>query len=356
MKLLFGILAGTALITATFAGNALADGKLNFVSFGGGYTDSQKKAFVDPFRKETGITVNIEDYTGGLGEIRAQVEAGNVAWDVVDVELQDLVRGCDEGLFERVDNVKLPNSPNGVSPADDYLSGTLHECGVGSIVWSNVLAYNNNAFPNAKPTKVEDFFDTKKFAGKRGAQKKPQVMMEWALIADGVPAGDVYKVLATRAGVDRAFAKLDTIKKDIVWWETHAQAPQLLADGEVSMTVTANGRMYGAIVDEGQPFTVIWDRQIWNLDLWAIPKGSKDADLARKFISFAARPDRMADQTNYISYGPVRRSAAELIAPKMKPYMPTTAKNFNNAIANDFEFWASYNDELSERFNAWLAK
>jgi putative spermidine/putrescine transport system substrate-binding protein len=346
---------GVAIAIASFSSVAAkAEESLVFVSFGGGYTASQKAAFIDPFVAESGVKVNIEDYSGGLAEIRSQVEAGNVMWGVIDVEMQDMVLGCDEGLFENVSDIVLPASPNGTAAADDYLENTLHECGVGSIVWSNVIAFNNNAFPGDKPSTVKDFFDTKKFKGKRGVMKKPQVILEWALIADGVSGDKVYEVLSTEAGVDRAFAKLDTIKDQVVWWETHAMAPQLLADREVSMTTAANGRMYGAIVEEKQPFTVIWDHQIWNLDLWAIPKGSKNIEQARAFIAASARPERMADQTNYISYGPVRKSAAELIKPEIKPYMPTAAGNFDNAIPNGFEFWADFGGELSERFNVWL--
>ena len=291
------------------------------------------------------------DYNGGLGEIRAQVEAQNVSWDVVDVEMQDLVRGCDEGLFERLEGTDLPAAPDGTAAADDFLPDTLHQCGVGSIVWSTIIAYRTDRFVDQKPSAIKDIFDLKTFPGKRGAMKKAQVLLEWALIADGVPAGDVYKVLATEEGVDRAFGKLDTIEGDIVWWDTHAQAPQLLADGEVVMTIAANGRMFTAISQEKQPFAIIWDHQIWNLDLWAIPKGSAKSQAARQFIAFASRPDRMAEQTRYISYGPVRRAAA--VDPAIQPYLPTAQANFSTAIRNDFEFWADHADQLDERSLTW---
>ena len=87
--------------------------------------------------------------------------------------------------------------------------------------------------PTGRPT-IADLFDLQKFPGKRALQKDPFVNLEWALIADGVAIKDVYKVLGTPEGVDRAFKKLDTIKKDVVWWEAGAQPPQLLADGRSS--------------------------------------------------------------------------------------------------------------------------
>jgi putative spermidine/putrescine transport system substrate-binding protein len=339
---------------ALLGGTALAADTITLASFGGAYGDSQKKAYTEPFHELTGTQVSLTEYNGGLGEIRAQVEAQDVTWDIVDVEMQDAVRGCDDGLFESLKDLKLPAAGNGTPASADFLPGTLTDCGVGSIVWSTILAVRNDKFPGAKPTTIKDFFDLKNFPGKRGAMKKPQSLLEWALIADGVANEDVYKVLATEDGVARAFAKLDTIKKDVVWWETHAQAPQLLADGEVTMTMAANGRIFDAIHNDKQPFSIIWDHQIWNLDLWAIPKGSKHAKDAKAFIEFAAKPEQLAAQTKYISYGPVRKSAAAMVDAEIANQLPTAAANFKTALQNDFQFWAEKGDELNERFNVWL--
>src|SRR5262249_51604064 len=342
--------SGLALGSAAVAADAVT-----LASFGGAYSESQKKAYVEPFQASSGTKVEMTEYNGGLGEIRSQVESGNVAWDVVDVEMQDAVRGCDDGLFEPLKDLKLPAAGN-VPASEDFLPGTLTDCGVGSIVWSTVLAVRDDKFPNGKPATIKDFFDLAKFPGKRGAMKKPATLLEWALIADGVDNADVYKVLATEEGVARAFAKLDTIKKSVVWWETHAQAPQLLADGEVVMTMAANGRIFDAIHKDKQKFTIVWDHQIWNLDLWSVLKGSKNAAAAKTFIAFAARADRLADQTNYISYGPVRKSAAAMVKAEIQDQLPTAPGNFATALQNDFQFWADHGDELNERFNVWLNK
>ena len=134
---------------------------------------------------------------------------------------------------------------------------------------------------------MADFFDLDKFPGKRGMRRGPKPNLEFALIADGVPAAEVYDVLSTDAGIDRAFAKLDTIKDSVVWWEAGAQPPQLLADGEVVMTTAYNGRIFNAVAAEGKPFTIVWDGQIYDLDLWVIPKGAKNKDLAMDFLSFS---------------------------------------------------------------------
>lgn len=352
-----GCLLAQAILASYFAflgGTAFGADAITVASFGGAYGDSQKKAYTEPFQQLTGKPVSMTEYNGGLGEIRAQVESGDIAWDVVDVEMQDAVRGCDDGLFEPLKGLKLPAATNGAPASEDFLPGTLTDCGVGSIVWSTILAVRDDKFPAGKPTSINDFFDLKKFPGKRGAMKKPQTLLEWALIADGVANDNVYKVLATEEGLARAFAKLDTIKKNVVWWETHAQAPQLLADGEVTMTMAANGRIFDAIHNDKQPFSIIWDHQIWNLDLWVVLKGTKHAEVAKAFIEFAAKPEQLAAQTKYISYGPVRKSAAAMVNPEIADQLPTATANFKTALQNDFQFWADHGDELNERFNVWL--
>ena len=208
----------------------------------------------------------------------------------------------------------------------------------------------------ASPEAIADYFNVKKFPGKRGARKNAKPNLEFALMADGVPAKKVYEVLSTEAGLDRAFKKWGTIKDHVVWWEAGAQPPQLLADGEVAMTTAYNGRLFNAIVNEKKPFVIVWDGQIWDLDLWVIPKGSRNLENALKFIAYSTDTVRNWDQSNYISYGPVRKSAQALLAPKMVPHMPTSPVNFKNALQNDYQFWADNQDEINERWAAWLAK
>ncbi|MBC6443085.1 MAG: ABC transporter substrate-binding protein [Rhodobacteraceae bacterium] len=354
------LLTGAA-FAALMAGTAPAK-DLTVVSWGGAYTKSQTEAYHKPWAAMTGKSIVSEDYNGGLSEIKAQVEAGNVTWDVVDVELSDAVRACDEGLAEEIDMSVLPPAPDGTPAAEDFIKGTLDvPCAVPTIVWSTIFAYDSEKMADG-PTTIADFFDTAKFPGKRGLKKSPKVNLEMALMADGVAAGDVYAILSTPEGVDRAFAKLDSIKSEVVWWEAGAQPPQLLADGEVAMTTAFNGRIFNAVAAEGKPFEIVWDGQVWDLDLWIIPKGAPNKETALDFIAFSTDTQRLADQASWISYGPARQSSAPLVASynsrpdlKMAPHMPTAPENFRNALQNDFEFWADNQDELNERFNTWLA-
>ena len=341
---------------------AFAAGDLTVVSWGGAYTRSQVKAYHEPFTKKTGIKISSEDYNGGLAQIKAQVESGNVTWDVVDLEPSDVARACDEGLLEDIDHEMLPPAPDGTPASEDFLEGTLQPCSVPLIVWSTVYAYDSSKFPGAKPATISDFFDTGAFPGKRGLRKTPLVNMEWALMADGVPTSEVYEVLESEEGRDRAFAKLDTIKSSVVWWEAGAQPPQMLADGEVAMTSAYNGRLFNAIVKEKKPFVIVWDGQIWALDVWAIPKGAPNLQEALEFVKYSSTSEALAEQARWISYGPARQSSIAMISTHvetgepMAGHMPTAPDNFKTALATNTPFWTDNQDELNEIFSNWLAR
>jgi putative spermidine/putrescine transport system substrate-binding protein len=353
------LLLGTA-ATVFVAGTAAAN-DLTVVSWGGAYTKSQVEAYQKPWMAKTGKTIISEDYNGGLAEVKAQVEAGNVTWDIVDVELSDAVRGCDEGLFEEIDASILPPGTDGTPAEEDFIEGSINDCAVANIVWSTIFAYDKAVLADG-PSSLADFFDLEKFPGKRGIRKSPKANLEMALIGDGVAPDEVYDLLETDEGIDRAFAKLDSIKDQVVWWEAGAQPPQLLADGEVVMTTAYNGRIFNAAIGEGQDFEIVWDGQVLDFDLWAIPKGAPNLENALDFLVFSTETEQLANQASWISYGPARKSAGPLVGlyndgkTEMGPHMPTAEANLTTALVNNFEFWADNQDELDERFSAWLAQ
>jgi putative spermidine/putrescine transport system substrate-binding protein len=353
----------TLILTTALTGFAFAAAAQEVVvmSWGGAYGTSQVEAYNKPFTEATGIKTTMIDADNPATPIKAQVEAGNVTVDVADVEYSDAVRLCDEGLLEPIDPAILPAAPDGTPATEDFVEGAINDCSVANIVWSTIYAYDTTKFADGAPTTMADFFDTAKFPGKRGLRKGAKANLEMALMADGVPAGEVYDALETAEGVDRAFAKLDTIKSDVVWWEAGAQPPAMLAAGDVTMTTAYNGRIFNAAVAENQPFNIVWDGQIMDFDLFVVPKGAPNKDAAMQYIAFATGTQPLADQAKYISYGPARKSSGPLVGlyqdgkTEMGPQMPTAEANLANALVNNFEFWADKDTELNERFNAWLA-
>ncbi|MTI10151.1 ABC transporter substrate-binding protein [Curvivirga aplysinae] len=345
------LLTTSVLAAATFGVAATAQAEsLTVLSWGGAYASSQREAYYKPYTAATGTQIVEDEFNGELAKIKAQVEAGNVTIDVADLESATALQGCDEGVLEVIDWSRIPN-------ADDFIPGSKLECGVGTITWATIVAYNTTAFSGDQPSTMADFFDLDKFPGKRGVRKSPKVMLEFALIADGVPAADVYDVMDTEEGIDRAFAKLDTIKDSIVWWESGSQPPQLLADGEVTMSAAWNGRIQSAIDGENQPFKIIWDGQNLDFDMWVIPKGTPNLDKAYDFLKFASAAKQMGTQHTYIGYGPVTNEAGTMIVDdKLAEKLPSAPVNLGNWVPHNLDYWADNFDDLNERFLAWVSQ
>ncbi|MEM5371714.1 polyamine ABC transporter substrate-binding protein [Paraburkholderia azotifigens] len=335
-------------VVAVAAVTAHAAETLNVVTFGGAYEAAAKKAYFEPFTQATGVNFSLESYDGGLAKLSAMEQAKNTTWDLMDLESNDAITACDEGLLKKFDRKSLGNT-------SDFIPGAISDCAVASMVWSTVYAYDASKLKTA-PSTINDFFDLQKFPGKRGLRKSPKGSMEWALIADGVDPKEVYKVLGTPAGVDRAFKKLDTIKKSIVWWESGAQAPQLLADGAVVMTQAYNGRIDDAAKKDNKPFRIVWDGQVYDYEWWGIPKGAKHADAAAKFIVSASQPKAYADLSKYIAYAPPRKDAISLVEKQRLADLPTAPDNFKRAIQINPTFWADNADEINKRFQVWLTQ
>jgi putative spermidine/putrescine transport system substrate-binding protein len=342
-----GIAAAFATLSLLGAAAHAAE-TLSVVTFGGAYENAAKKAYFEPFTAKTGVQFSTESYDGGLAKLQAMEQAKNTTWDLIDLETNDAITACDEGLLKKFDRKSLGNT-------SDFLPGSISDCAVAAMVWSTVFAYDTSKTKDA-PTTISDFFDLKKYPGKRGLRKSPKVAMEWALIADGVAPKDVYKVLGTPAGVDRAFKKLDTIKPNIVWWEAGSQAPQLLADGAVVMTQAYNGRIDDAVHKDKKPFKVVWDAQVYDYEWWGVPTGAKNADTAAKFIVSASQPQSYADLTKYIAYAPPRKDAIPLIDKARLADLPTAPANFKRPLQIDAQFWADNADAINKRFQAWLTQ
>ncbi|XYK78511.1 MAG: extracellular solute-binding protein [Labrenzia sp.] len=366
MKLKTLVLAGTAL---AMAGGAATAEDMTLVSWGGAYQASQKAAYADPYvamHPEVNVIWD-ESSAEAVAKLRAMNEAGNITWDLVDVVASDAIRLCDEGLAMEIDpDTDLAAAPDGTSASDDFGDLLVSECFIPQIVYSTTFGYRTDVadWGGKEPDDICDVFDLEAFPGKRSLEKRPINNMEWALLCDGVAKEDVYDVLETEEGQDRAFAKLDSIKDNVVWWSAGAETPQLLADSEVVIGSTYNGRLFALIEEQKQPVKMLWDAQVFDLDGWIIPTGLSEERLARvkDFVKFATDTQRLADQAKYISYGPARKSSAPLVGQHaslgidMAPHMPTDPENAKNTFLYNYEWWADYRDDLDAKFQAWLVQ
>lgn len=328
---------------------AYAGDQLTVTSFGGAYQAGERKAFFEPYAKQTGVKITDEEYNGEVAKIRAMVESKSVSWDLVESDAMLSLEMCADGTLETIDWTKLGLDRTKFTEASKY------DCAVPSSHYTTILAYDKDKLTDG-PKTIADLFDLQKFPGKRGLARTAFGTLEWALIADGVAIKDVYKVLGTPAGVDRAFKKLDTIKKDVIWWQAGAQAAQLLADGQVSMTAAWMTRIYDANKSSGKHFQIVWDAQALGMNVWVIPKGGPRRDDAYKFLAFAASPSAQAELSRYTPVGPANSDAIPLVDPKILPDLPNAPDHMTNVLVTDPAFWGDKGPELRERFTAWLAK
>ena len=324
--------------TLLFAGHAAAEDMV-FTSWGGTTQDAQKTYWADPFTAEKNVAVT-QDGPTDYGKIKAMVEAGNVTWDVVDVEGDYAVQAGNAGLLEKLDFSVIDKSKLDPRFVTDY--------SVGSFYYSFVIGCNKDAV-EACPKTWADLFDTQKFPGKRAFYKwSAPGVVEAALLADGVAADKLYPL-----DLDRAFKKLDTIKGDIVWWDSGAQSQQLLASAEAPFGSFWNGRLT-ALADTGVTVETSWTNNITAADALVVPKGAKNKDAAMKFIAQATSDQAQAQFATATGYAPVNLDSNTLMDAELRKSLPDMQAD--TQVNADMSYWAEHRDEIGTRWYAWQAK
>ncbi len=341
-----GLIGVAGLLVATVAGCGAGGGAeadattLTVLDFGGPYQEAHEKEYFAPCAEELGITIKTDEPTD-LSKIRTAVDAGNVPWDVVNIT-NDF--GSDKTGTDYLEPIDY-----GIVDKTLLLDGYADKFRVGSDIEATVIAYNSETFPTA-PASFKDFFDTEKFPGKRALYRSVSSgVLEAALIADGVAPEELYPM-----DLDRAFAKLDTIKDDIIWWETGASSQSLLATGEAAMGLVWVGRAADAARVDKAPIAVAYDEWVQVDDYWAIPKGAKNPELANELIQCMSGTEKQIAWSDLMVYGPVNKEAAA--DPKVMSEELRPTNHLEGQIPVDDDYWASEYDTIAQRFNDWIAQ
>jgi len=323
--------------------------ELTVVSWGGAYQDAQRDVYFRPFTQASNIRLREDNWDGGVGVLRARAQGGNNPWDVVQVESEELLVGCEEGLYERIDW-------QAIGGREQFLPEAVSDCGVGAILYNFVLAYDGARIAGEGPRSWADFWNVQRWPGKRALRRGPKTNLEVALMADGVAPADVYRVLATPEGVERAFRKLDELRPNLVWWEAGSQPAQLLASGEVAMASAYNGRIAAANRSDNRQFRIVWTNSLYTIDSWVIMRGSPNRAQAEQFLRFVSEPRNQALLPPRIPYGVTNRGATELIDRAVLPNLPTAPDNIRTALFINDRYWLENIDRLNQRFNAWVSR
>jgi putative spermidine/putrescine transport system substrate-binding protein len=341
-------LAGLATLSAAgcgiFAGQGSgtgngedAGGTVVVTSSGGLIEEAEKKAWLNPYAEETGTRV-VFDASIDYGKLQSMVESGEVTWDIVH-STGALARNNPGTLFEPLDYTVI--NADGISnyAKDDYR--------VGWMATALVLGYSTERL-GGEPGSWQDFFDLDKFPGKRGISGFAYDMpIEVALLGDGVPPEELYPL-----DLDRAFAKLDTIKDNLVYWESPSASQQQLIDEEVVMSAIYNGRVQ-SLVDDDFPLDYIWDQHIRVTDFWTVAKGAPNREKAMELIAYMVSPENNWKLSKYVPYAPVNEESVDQIPQDRARLLPTYGDRPQIAVYPDFDYIADHEEELLRLYSEW---
>lgn len=329
-------------VAGTVKENALEGVTLTLASWGGIYQEGQVEAASVPFAKESGATM-LDDGPTEYSKVKAQVESRQVTWDIVDADIIWADMQCGEdGLF-----MDLDTSIVDVSNVPESLVG---DCYVPAMQYGYVIMYNADKYPTA-PTGWADFFDTKKFPGKRGIAGFEDIgpgVYEGALLADGVAADKLYPL-----DMDRAYTKLDSIRDSLIYWKTGAESQQMMETGEADMALVWSGRGFAA-VENGANYKPVWNEALVIADALAVPKNALNPDAAFAYINYYLGAQQQAKLAELTSYSPVHADAQPALSDLGFEYLITQPEIADQMIATDARWWAENYDAELDRWLNWM--
>lgn len=342
---------------STYSGPSLkGSGQVMVYDGGGAWGEAQRKAYFEPFTKETGIEVVPVPGTNE-GPIRAGIEAGSPTMDVINFSgnvYYDWARTG--GLLEPVDySLWDPDDKASMVPVP------AEEFGVPSIIYAVLVAYDLNKYPDKQPKNWIDFWDVENFPGTRtlGVGYPGYCTYEAALLGDGVDPKNLYPL-----DLDRAFSALDRLKPHIAkFWEAGAEPIQLVADGNVAMASAWNGRI-NSYIEEGGKIGYSWEQSILEYDFTAVPVGAKNLENAMKYIAFVSKPQPQAAFSELVSYAPSNEKAYDFISSERAEILPTAPQYKGNQVIQDSNWWTSvdpdsgktYQELVVAKYEEWISQ
>lgn len=309
---------------------------LIYLGIGGPTQDALRKAYFEPFEKETGIHV-VEDTGMSAERVQAEVLSGNPKFDITNLSTAAYETLYSAGLLSPID-YKYYAPEDLVSMPEGTIRGKFS---VSTSYTSLGMNFSTAAFPEtgAQPNSWADFWDTEKFPGKRtmpfcGVLEGDWPLPEAALLADGVPADKLYPL-----DIERAVRKLKELAPNVIWWKNTSQPGQYLVSGEAVMAMDSVGRTNN-LIDKGAPVKYVWNGAQTFSSKWIVAKGDPNYDNAMRFLAFVARPDRQIELAKLIGYAPINPRAYETMDPAAAQRLVTYPANFKNTFAYDYKWWA----------------
>jgi putative spermidine/putrescine transport system substrate-binding protein len=334
---LLGLAAGA---WALIGPAAAADDEVVVASWGGSIQEVLTKVLFDPFSKETGIHVTVDD-TSTIGKAEAMAKSGNIAWDVFMASDQDVSQAEADHLLSPLDWKVIPKA--------DLTPGAATDDAVAAYTYGTVMTYNTKQVTKP-PRSWADWWNAEAYSCRRTMRNVPVDDLEMAVMSSGVDPAHVYPV-----DLKLAYKQLDKIQPSVVnFWDTGAQSVQLVAEGTACLGIAWNNRVVAAMKD-GQPIGFVWDEALIHHDYYTVLKGAPHPASAMKLIAYAMRPDVQAKIANAIALVPVNTQAFSQIDPAMAKNMPTQ-DNLTRALIVDMAWWAPNMKSSYRQFSSWLTR
>jgi putative spermidine/putrescine transport system substrate-binding protein len=341
---LLALAATGALLVATAACGANssteATKKLTWASTGGQFQEDEKKALQAPFTAKSGTQfVNVSP--ADASQVKAMVASGNTAWDLANMSWIYAGAYCGE-LYEKLDDPKLDRSK--------FPPGTTHDCFVPTYRYANVFSYNADMFQGEAPSKIEDFFDVKRFPGKRIVHDYPKSgLLEAALVADGVAPDKVYPL-----DLERALRKLDTIKSSLVFAPSYGAIQQMMVDKQGSMVLTVTARSI-VTAQSGANLKAVWDFTTVDIGALVIPKGSPNKALAQEALAFVTEPAQAKAYAELTGTAPARADVdiSTIGYSDVQKAFNAFLPDRGTLLEQDKPWWIENTDMVTKRWTSW---
>lgn len=312
-------------------------GKVVWADYGGTTNTAWKKTFFEPFTAKTGVSVTSATIAGAV--MNRMLDGGKGDYDTIFTDLSVIE------LYKK-NLVKLPASIK----RNDQLPKSSQDYAFGAMEIGYAQGYLASTFPNGGPKTWADFWNVKKFPGKRAV---PGVyfdyMVEAALLADGVKPADLYPL-----DLDRAFKKLDELKGNLVFYTEYPQVQQLLTSGGAAIAFGPNG-LYAALNSQGVKTTVSWDQAFLEPDVFVIPKTAPDIRNTEALAAYVTDPKKQAEFSKLTNYGPGNKAAFKYMSAALKKSVPNAAGH-TKLVLSDAAARAKQYSELTDRYTQWLTE
>ncbi|MGH3360535.1 MAG: substrate-binding domain-containing protein [Nocardioidaceae bacterium] len=333
--------AGSPLLTACGGSDSKT---LTMVTWGGTTATGFEEAYAKPFTEKTGIAVDVIEPVD-YGKYTAQLDSGNITWDWVDIEGWFAFQHIDKWAELDRDVIKIDDADLVQLPG----RRSIEPWGTPSGSYSFVISYRtDNEDPH--PTSWEEFFDPDAVPGKRSIYNWPYGMLEAALLGDGVAFDDLYPL-----DIDRALGKLDSVRDDLVFWNSGAELQQQLTNGTVPFAFAWNNRV-AYLGRRGEPVDIEWAENIQDGGYDVSAKDNPSNDDVMKLLAFSSGAEPQAQMALATGYSPATKSALAKIPTDDLRWYNAHQPNIDAAIGSlDLEWWAENMTEASDRWSAWAS-